>query len=95
MTTVTTARRGRRGWLIAALGVAGAVLLGSILAVGAWGTVLGPGAVGSARTGSGSGVIQDHRSDHYGPMMGSDPRSGDATDRRSGGMGTMGGWGNS
>ena len=49
MTTATTARRGARGWLIAALAVASAVLLGSILAVGAWG--LGPNSVGSARTG--------------------------------------------
>ena len=93
MTTATTARRGARGWLIAALAVASAVLLGSILAVGAWG--LGPNSVGSARTGSGTGTIQDHRSDHYGPMMRSDSRSSGAMDRRSGGMGTMGGWGNS
>lgn len=88
MTTVTTTRQGRRGWLIAALAAASAVLLGSSLAVGVWG--LGPGPVGS-----GTGIIQDHQSEHYGPMMRSDPRSGNAADRRFGGMGTMGGWGNS
>lgn len=93
MTTVTTVPRGRRGWLIAALAVASAVLLGSILAVGAWG--LGSGELGAARTGSGTCVIDDHRGDHDGPMMGRDRRSGDAPDGRFGGMGTMGGWGQS
>ena len=88
MTTVATARQGRRGWLMAALAVASAVLLGSILAVGVWG--LGPGPVGS-----GAGLIQDHRSEHYGPMMRSDPGAGNKSDRRSGGGGHMDGWGNS
>lgn len=68
-----TVGRPGRGWLIAALGAAVAVLLGSVLAVGAGGS-FGERA-GDSRTGSHSSVMPDRRGDH-GPMMGRDSRSG-------------------
>jgi len=40
----------RRGWLIAALTVAVAVLLGSVLAASAWAGAFGPGAAATTRT---------------------------------------------
>ncbi|CAN5147653.1 hypothetical protein BH11ACT1_BH11ACT1_03920 [soil metagenome] len=50
----------RRGWLIAALTVAVAVLLGSVLAASAWAGVFGQGAAATARTrlgAAGSGFL--------------------------------------
>ncbi|PVU81538.1 hypothetical protein DDP54_15955 (plasmid) [Cellulomonas sp. WB94] len=50
----------RRGWLIAALTVAVAVLLGSVLAASAWAGAFGPGAAATTRTrlgAAGSGFL--------------------------------------
>jgi len=54
----------RRGWLIGALAVAVAVLLGSIVAVAVWG-----GDLGASGSGPGSGVTQFWGGDHDGPGM--------------------------
>lgn len=87
MTTPMTARRGRRGWLIAALAVTSSVLVGSVVAVGAWG--IGPSSGGTRAC----SAFDGGRSDHDGPMMGRDARSGSAPGRRSDRMGTMDRWG--
>ena len=49
-----TATTVRRGWLIAALAVAGAVLLGSVLAASAWAGAFGQGAAATVRTSLGA-----------------------------------------
>lgn len=50
----TTARRTRRGWLVAALAATLTILLGSVFAAMAWGGTWGPSAV-TSRMGSGFG----------------------------------------
>jgi hypothetical protein len=79
----TTAPRGR---LVAALVVAVTVLLGTVLAVAAWGGVLGHTSPASARTGP-SGISREWQDRGYGPSM--------MDGSRGYGPGMVRGWGNS
>jgi len=83
----------RRRWLIAALVVAVAVLLGSILAVAGWSGAFGQATAGTTRTGFDSGVTQFGRGDGYGPgMMGGNRRLEASAERRSDCLEFMRGW---
>lgn len=92
--TMTAVRRGTtvgRGWLIAALAVAVAVLLGSVLAVVAWGGALGQ--VTPTRSGSDSGVTQFRGGDGNGPgMMGGNWRAESRAERRADCLELRRGW---
>lgn len=86
MTTTTM----RRGWLITALAAAVAVLLGSMVAVAAWGGVLDQGAAGtSAESDSGLAQLWHGHRDGRG-MMGENWGSETQQDRRVDGRGFMG-----
>lgn len=80
----TTVRRVGRGWLVAALVVAVAVLLGSVLAVAAWSGAFRQGAADTARAGSDAGITQFWHGHRTGPgMMGENRRSETPDERRS------------
>jgi len=82
------ARTARRGWLIAALAAAVAMLLGSFVAVAAWSGAVRDGGAGP-RVGPGSDSQEFRRQDGRGPGMMEGRGGPDRGDPRSGPPGGM------
>ena len=94
-TSPTTAARTapRRGWLIAALTAAVALLLGSFVAVAAWTGGIGGNAARS--DGVGPGTSEFRSGTGGGPGMMGEGRRAERTERRADRLDHMRGWGNS